>query len=79
MSLEELWALTTSAPFGDALQGPHPTIDGWVLPKSAVALMDEGGYNVDSILLGGVRTSNLPQLSIIFWTISDTLLAIDLL
>lgn len=52
MPLAELYTLSTNAPFGDALQGPHPTIDGWVLPKSAVSLMDEGGFNVDSVLIG---------------------------
>ena len=38
---------------GDSLQGPHPTIDGWVLPTSAVKLMDAGGFNANSVLIGG--------------------------
>jgi hypothetical protein len=52
MSLTELYTLTTNPPFGDVLQGPHPTIDGWVLPKSAVALMDASGVNANAVLIG---------------------------
>jgi hypothetical protein len=52
MTPAELYTMSTSPPFGDALQGPHPTIDGWVLPNSAVKLMDAGGFNADAVLIG---------------------------
>ena len=52
MTLDEIYIFSTTPPFGDALQGPHPTIDGWVLPTSAVKLMDGGGFNAASVLIG---------------------------
>ncbi len=49
--LTDLRAMTTADIFAAVSAGP--SIDGWVVPKHPLEIMDEGGLNVDSVLLGG--------------------------
>ena len=47
----ELRAMTVDQVF--AVGGAAPAIDGWVVPKHPLEIMDEGGCNVDSVIMGG--------------------------
>jgi len=49
--LADLRAMTPQAIFDSVSAGP--SIDGYVVPKHPLEIMDEGGLNVDSVLLGG--------------------------